>query len=222
MNTSFAGRILILLSNIYSLGDRSGVNLKGSFNESNRTDWQGKEEWENEKSKSQEDTRGEDKNGDAKMEDKEVQDERLKKDPSPSSSSKPPLPDQNTLYHTLWSLQTFFSNPLLLTNTTSPQSLSEFKSSLQTVLAAFKQETKKEKEMQAKGDKEEREKEKERDRGRKRRLEEDGMDIVEEEFLGPSGRRRRDQGEEEHFFIPKYLTGRTIFELEVCQIDLSD
>lgn len=36
-NTVFCGRILMLLSNVFPLGERSGVNLKGEYNVDNIT-----------------------------------------------------------------------------------------------------------------------------------------------------------------------------------------
>ncbi|PWN25696.1 hypothetical protein BDZ90DRAFT_233707 [Jaminaea rosea] len=90
-----AGRILALLAEVFPLGERSGVNLKGEFNVGNvtRVDEDEVQRWEK--------ARGRD-------EEKEEEEEQRETDPASQAAR-----DTN-FYRDFWGLQGVFSNPAVL------------------------------------------------------------------------------------------------------------
>ncbi|GAA5962896.1 hypothetical protein JCM3765_005910 [Sporobolomyces pararoseus] len=147
-----SGRILMLLSSVYPLGEKSGVNLRGNFNLGKGTVWEQdsttitETEMETEKNREEKELVKEEKVEKMEVEEGE-EDEELNK------------ASNTSFYSTFWSLQKYFNNPHLLfttttttTSTTSASSTSDstppiqnLHSSLLTVLNAFSTETKKEK-----------------------------------------------------------------------------
>ncbi|CEQ40951.1 SPOSA6832_02625 [Sporobolomyces salmonicolor] len=124
-----SGRILMLLSSVYPLGEKSGVNLRGNFNVGKGT------VWEEEAAKEMDGARE-----DAQKEEGEREREQEKME-SPSS-----------FYATFWSLQRYFNNPPLLfasptTTSASETPLATLQEGLRKTLSAFASETKKEKEL---------------------------------------------------------------------------
>lgn len=112
-NAQFSGEIAIFLARAFPLTEKSGLNIRGSFNTDNVTFYEGGE------------TSAQEKEQDVLMEDKN----------SPSNTSKG-LTEEQTLYRQFWSLQSVFSNPTQLT--TSSEALAEFKTTLSEILAELK------------------------------------------------------------------------------------
>lgn len=86
-----SGRILSLLSSVFPLGERSGVNLRGEFNIGNVTKVEDPSETEEEKLPASEE-------------------EEVDKDADPSALAA----KDDSFYGTFWSMQQYFSNPPLL------------------------------------------------------------------------------------------------------------
>ncbi|CAO1638492.1 unnamed protein product [Sympodiomycopsis kandeliae] len=89
-----SGRILALLSNVFPLGDRSGVNLRGEFNVANVTNIDSSDSTEVE----------------TKQGDQEQEEEDTDKDADPSALAA----KDDAFYNSFWGLQRYFSNPVLL------------------------------------------------------------------------------------------------------------
>ncbi|GAA5921157.1 hypothetical protein JCM3775_004118 [Rhodotorula graminis] len=189
-----SGRILLLLSSVFPLGEKSGVNLRGGFNLGKGSVWEQEvkaKEIEGAKAdaakEEQDQAEGKGKEGeDAKMGDVE-EGEEAEAGSSGTSSG---------FYATFWSLQRVFNNPHLLFSPAPPSSSSSPLADLQTgvrkTLAAFDAATKKEKELSgtaAKGDKA-------------------------APARGGEGAKEADEGLEEYFF-PKFLTSRNLLDLEL-------
>ncbi|GAA6063039.1 hypothetical protein JCM10212_001018 [Sporobolomyces blumeae] len=128
-----SGRILMLLSSVYPLGEKSGVNLRGNFNIGKGTVWDAEPDAKKEGGEG----KGEETD---KMEVEEGEEEEAKDAINASSSE---------FYATFWSLQRFFNNPHLLFTSTSadPKPLTDLHSALTSTLSVFAAETKKEKEL---------------------------------------------------------------------------
>ncbi|KAG0329690.1 DNA repair protein rad50, partial [Podila humilis] len=119
-NTVFCGRILMLLSNVFPLGERSGVNLKGDFNLENITPIESE---------------------DASV----VPDLTPSTTPKPAvesmdvdedkSKTITPAGKESDFYKEFWSLQKFFCNPALLAN--SPENMSILRKGIEDTLARF-------------------------------------------------------------------------------------
>ncbi|KAG0355883.1 hypothetical protein BG005_005186 [Podila minutissima] len=125
-NTVFCGRILMLLSNVFPLGERSGVNLKGEYNVDNITP--------------------------IESDDVSVVPDLT---PTPSSSSMESMDDNNTelmdvdegtdvqkaaktdsdFYKEFWGLQRYFNNPTILAH--SPENMNKLKKGIEDTLARF-------------------------------------------------------------------------------------
>lgn len=114
-DTVFCGRILIFLSLVFPLSERSAVNLRGEYNTDNITTFEEAQKGESQGS-----------SGDHGA--------------MTSSNIPPILPPvgedlgalSNSIYETFWSLQTYFNNPMLLL--TGPAILAKFHKSLGAVL----------------------------------------------------------------------------------------
>lgn len=89
-----SGRILSLLSAVFPLGDRSGVNLRGEFNTANVTRIE----------EQQQHGRDDHRDGD------EDEDDEARKDADPSALAA----RDDSFYTSFWGLQRYFSNPTLL------------------------------------------------------------------------------------------------------------
>ncbi|KAJ7070684.1 THO complex subunit 1 transcription elongation factor-domain-containing protein, partial [Mycena amicta] len=130
--TIFCGRILTLLSAIFPLGERSGVNLRGEYGPT----WDGV--WISPATMEQ----------DVVMEDvkkEETEEEMQVDEPKISHGSATPPQDKNhDFYNTFWSLQLFFSKPPLFA---VPNTFDEFKDAVSKVLPVIKEATAKERAM---------------------------------------------------------------------------
>ncbi|KAL1874310.1 hypothetical protein Daus18300_003674 [Diaporthe australafricana] len=183
-DTSFSGRVFIFLFQSFPLGDKSSVNLRGEYHTQNVTIYD-----------------QEASNGDTSEDKMDVDSEAILAGDRPGpakavsfsdkkEATEKPL-DADALYPVFWSLQESFNQPKKLF---SPTHFSQFKTSLQATMAAFKarpvqQEPKSSK--QAEDSK----------RGLKRKRSSDVDAIVDT-------------------FNPKYLTSRDLFELEIGDLSL--
>lgn len=136
-----SGRILLLLSSVYPLGEKSGVNLRGNFNVGKTTSWEKEEEKEKEpKVEVIEVDEDEKIDGEKSEGEKETKKMEVEEGEEPEAEQKPtgnpavgaslhfpsPSPlaslvlivtsadDPSTFYPLFWSLQPIFSNPPLL------------------------------------------------------------------------------------------------------------
>ncbi|KAF9338139.1 hypothetical protein BG006_010249 [Podila minutissima] len=124
-NTVFCGRILMLLSNVFPLGERSGVNLKGEYNVDNITP--------------------------IESDDVSVVPDLT---PTPSSSStddsnaelmdidegtdvQKAAKTDSDFYKEFWGLQRYFNNPTILAH--SPENMNKLKKGIEDTLARFSQ-----------------------------------------------------------------------------------
>ncbi|KAK4705976.1 THO complex subunit 1, partial [Phenoliferia sp. Uapishka_3] len=188
----FSGRILMFLSTVFPLGEKSGVNLRGNFNIGKETVWEEPEvKVEDEKT------------GDvvvklAADDDDDVQIMEVVEEGAPTS------PPKEDFYTTFWSLQRYFNNPPLLFSPASPSTYSTpsnttpappqdhyslFHTSLQKTLDVFAAATKSEKELSGAG---------------------------KEKAVGaPAPLPGAGEEELEHYFFPKFLTSRKLLDLEI-------
>ena len=135
----FSGRILMFLSSVFALGEKSGVNLRGNYNISRVTTWE-----------------------DPLPVDELVIEETAEGDKPVKGGDQPdpivPAPPRPDFYATFWSLQTFFSNPPTLFSpppasdvpSSSPPPRNQFQAlqdALAQTLDAFAAATKKEREL---------------------------------------------------------------------------
>ncbi|KAF8577019.1 hypothetical protein K439DRAFT_1418542 [Ramaria rubella] len=141
-NTMFCGRILIFLSSVFSLGERSGVNLRGDYGP----------QWDSVVPKAKEvppeapaDIK-QNEDEDVKMEGPEKEGEtqssevKMKLPPSEKTEEE----KKEDFYQTFWSLQLPFSRPPLFAHMISFES---FKDSVNAVLPVIAEATKKERAM---------------------------------------------------------------------------
>ncbi|KAF8628277.1 hypothetical protein AX15_004041 [Amanita polypyramis BW_CC] len=128
--TIFCGRILTFLSEVFPLGERSGVNLRGEYGPT----WEGVVDL-----------------GRSKKKENEEKDRPFGGKPKPESDgdkmqvdSLPPPPSKEELYHTFWSLQLPFSKPPLFAQ---GDTFPEFRDTVDRVLPVIKEATAKERAM---------------------------------------------------------------------------
>ena len=136
-DAEFAGRIMMLLAGVFPLSERSGVNVLGTFNVTNGTEYETKEEWEHAKLKAEveEEAQG------GMAEDQEEGEEgngRAGNDDPPSGDSILDYP----FYRRFWGVQLAFTNPKSLmpgfkVGAFSGIEMGNFIADVQTVLAAF-------------------------------------------------------------------------------------
>lgn len=122
-NTLFCGRILMFLSGVFPLGERSGVNLRGEYGPM----WEGVKEFEKDR---------------MDVDDKAAA--AAKEKEGSSSNALCFYSFQTELYNTFWSLQLPFSRPSVLT---SPVAFNDFKESVNKILPVIKEATAKERAM---------------------------------------------------------------------------
>ncbi|GAA5900079.1 uncharacterized protein JCM6883_006085 [Sporobolomyces salmoneus] len=224
-----SGRILMLLSSVYPLGEKSGVNLRGNFNIAKGTVWEQEEEVKpldkdrGDESEAKEEgkdesegTKTEEKKVD-KMEVEEGEEEEIKQKASTSSAT--------SFYSTFWSLQKFFNNPHLLFVSPSPapststsssfneNPISTLHSSLLTVLSAFSVETKKEKELSGSTTE---------TSGKGKQVvisssssSNEGLPSSEAVVMGEKDHLDKTEESLEQYFFPKFLTSRNLLSLEL-------
>lgn len=180
----FCGRILIFLSSVFPFGERSGVNLRGEYG----LPWtsvdipiptvdgaamEGVETTTDEL-------------------DAEAEEPKPPVEPQPIQTNDEVAKKKVEFYNTFWSLQTYFARP----QTFSQQAaLPTFKQSVEAVLAALIEATKKERAMTGTGPKG-------AGAGLKRKFSET-LDVPE------------DAGTEQNYFFAKYLTSPDLLEYEV-------
>ncbi|BGP27097.1 THO complex subunit 1 [Rhodotorula toruloides] len=184
-----SGRILMLLSSAYPLGEKSGVNLRGNFNIGKGT------VFEHEAEKEMEGAKEDAKKEDVKMEVEEGEEEELPKDAENQAESNP-----SQFYTTFWSLQRIFNNPPLLfaahpaaSTSTDADPFRTLQNGLRQTLAAFAAATKKEKELAGSA----------KEGVLSGKAEESEVNAEEKEGL-------------EEYFFPKFLTSRNLLELELA------
>ncbi|GAA6016092.1 hypothetical protein JCM11491_000665 [Sporobolomyces phaffii] len=222
-----SGRILMLLSSVYPLGEKSGVNLRGNFNTQKGTVWEQDETVDDEAkpekagSESKADnereptpgdkddaegksgTNGQSKRDKDKMEVEEGEEAEQGGKPKASSPS---------FYSTFWSLQRYFNNPHLLfasdpaSPTLSP--LTTLHSSLLTVLSTFAAETRKEKELTGSGSSEPA-------AAAKGKARVETATAVEAMMTGEKDELDKTEESLEQYFFPKFLTSRNLLSLEL-------
>ncbi|BGP02885.1 hypothetical protein RTG_02997 [Rhodotorula toruloides ATCC 204091] len=185
-----SGRILMLLSSAYPLGEKSGVNLRGNFNIGKGT------VFEQEAEKEMEEAKEDAKKEDVKMEVEEGEEEELPKDAENPAESNP-----SQFYTTFWSLQRIFNNPPLLfaappvaSTSADADPFRTLKNGLRQTLAAFAAATKKEKELAGSA----------KEGAVSGKAKESEVDA--------------EEGLEEYFF-PKFLTSRNLLELELAAVN---
>ena len=205
----FCGDVFVFLFQVFPLGDKSAVNLRGEFHVENTTtfDPEPDDEVETEVVAPNEEQR----NGDAMQidttqqtgtksdnvtqgagkhnDDLEVQPstrpsyakDGLAKDPSQNEKTKVEVPDSRTLYSTFWSLQHIFSNP---TKSFDTEAFAGFKKGLELAFTKFKATPK--------------------------------VPRV----TAQSRKRKREEGDSDFAstFNPKYLTSRDLFDLELSDL----
>lgn len=132
-HTVFVGRVLSLLSSVFPLGERSGVNFKGDFNIDNKTTWDevtslededeyspAAEEEEEEEEKADNDDDDEEKEADIRLGDEGSK--KRKADAGIEEKEATKLSDEELLdsihdpnfYILFWQIQAWFANPALL------------------------------------------------------------------------------------------------------------
>ncbi|GAA6020888.1 hypothetical protein JCM8202_005484 [Rhodotorula sphaerocarpa] len=191
-----SGRILMLLSWVYPLNEKSGVNLRGLFNVDKGFSF---EEPEPAKAEGQEAAEGEAAGGQAKMEVEEGEE---------AEEGKESAEDPAAFYSTFWSLQRYFINPPLLfaapkvapagpSTSAGPESFPALRDNVRKTLSAFNAATKKAKDLAGSS----KESSESRDAGKARQADADMADS--EPAL-------------EEYFFPKFLTSPDLLDLELA------
>ena len=242
-HTVFVGRVLSLLSSVFPLGERSGVNFRGDFNVDNKTTWDeviveeeeyspaAESEDDEDKASAQKDTEGGDRDrepAEGKEGGKPSDEELLKSIHDPA------------FYTLFWQIQAWFANPTLLFASQPDQSIAlpkgvpdpvpggtpsmmrTFRISTRHVLDVFGAVGRREKELEGKADTGKQEIDSQAKHT-------NGVTEWPEagEQVNETSRKKRkidsitdnaDDDEEEKdidSFFPKYLTGRNLFEYEL-------
>lgn len=198
-DTPFCGRVFIFLFQVFPLGDKSSVNLRGEYHVENVTTYDetpadgGVEKMEVDDAETKTETAAADANG--------------KQPPTGPAADEKPKTDFAALYPIFWSLQASFSQPKKLFD---PTHFAQFKAGMDASLAAFQQIS-----SQDNSRKQRQLDESRRGVKRKRDKEEKEMkEVKETKEVKPS----EDKDEEDELadtYNPKYLTSRDLFELEV-------
>ncbi|KAI8613097.1 THO complex, subunit THOC1 [Chytriomyces sp. MP71] len=188
-HTVFCGRILLFLTAAFPLTERSGVNLRGDFNVDNTT------------VVVQEDLDVDFPAG--AFEGMEVDEAPPGVDlPEKQTKKRKPVSEKDMQFHqTFWSLQPYFSHPILVL--TNPIEWKKMEAAVEVVLQAFEAEN--ELEFKSVSD-------------RKRKTTSDNG-----ESHNPGGRRNlgtqnNDLDLADEYFFPKFLTSRNLFELQMKDI----
>ncbi|KAL1902562.1 hypothetical protein Sste5346_001004 [Sporothrix stenoceras] len=191
-DTPFCGRVFIFLFQVFPLGDKSSVNLRGEYHVENVTTY--------------DETpvkTGTEEDGGEKM---EVDEATTTTTATTATADEKPKTDFAALYPIFWSLQTSFSQPKKLFD---PAHFAQFKAGMDASLAAFQQissqdNSRKQRQLdesrrgvKRKRDKEEKEKE--------------VKDVVKTEA-------KNEEDELADTYNPKYLTSRDLFELETSDL----
>ncbi|CED83543.1 Nuclear matrix protein [Phaffia rhodozyma] len=142
----FCGRILSFMSSAFGLGARSGVNLRGDFNTKNETDFEDLQKDEkpmgDEEAKEKDVVMEEDEKADQKkeedsdkkdegeimeeLEEGETHDEETATSSEKAKANGPTVELKEPFYTSFWCLQPYFTNPSLLTTSSSTSATSVF------------------------------------------------------------------------------------------------
>lgn len=128
----FAGRILMFLSGVFPLGEKSGVNLRGNFNHGKVVAFEEEEEVKDEK---------------MLVDEAEVEGEKKEGEEEDRTATTDPL---TTFYPVFWSLQRVFVNPPALfapKKSDGQDPFDKLKNGLEKTLEVFAEQTKMEKEV---------------------------------------------------------------------------
>ncbi|KAF9915486.1 hypothetical protein BX616_006052 [Lobosporangium transversale] len=131
-NAVLCGRILMLLTGVLPLKERSGVNLRGEFNLDNITllegdDGQAASDFTQSHGKSS-------KTGEAGVPNTEIMD--VDEDPNTTrKGDEDAVYDDSAFYRQFWGLQAFFCNPTTLGN--SPENMTKFRTGIEHTLDKF-------------------------------------------------------------------------------------
>lgn len=210
-DTIFCGRILILLSKSFILGERSGVNLRGEFNTENTTSYDQKPLVVEDEAMDVDAVVGSTvdeaiaANSEAEVtvtvtktpSDDPVQSGKTVSPNTDDLKAEKEVPSADSLYPTFWSLQNYFSNP---TKLFERDAFDTFKSGLAATIFKFKaidEEQQKQGAINGAGDD-----------GRSRGTGVMGAVVSEK-------RKRPSENDPAAHFNPKYLTSRELFDLEV-------
>lgn len=133
-DTAFCGRVFIFLFQVFPLGDKSSVNLRGEYHIGNVTTY---EEYPEEEGKMEVDTQDE-TTQEPPQEEKPATDKNGKPlrngDKKKREEEKPPLPPTE-LYKLFWPLQETFSQPLKLFQ---PDTFKSFRAGVEETVRKFK------------------------------------------------------------------------------------
>ncbi|KAG0339022.1 hypothetical protein BG000_002987 [Podila horticola] len=126
-NTVYCGRILMLLSNVFPLGERSGVNLKGEYNLDNITPIESDDvSVVPDLTPTPSSSSLDDNNNVLTVERMDVDEGAYVQTPTRTGSD---------FYKEFWGLQRYFNNPAILAN--SPENMSTLKKGIEDTLARF-------------------------------------------------------------------------------------
>ncbi|ORY52100.1 hypothetical protein BCR33DRAFT_712307 [Rhizoclosmatium globosum] len=163
----FSCRILLFLTSVFALTERSGVNLKGDFNTDNTTI---------------------------------LSEDDLNTETAMDVDSSLPAANDKRFYHTFWSLQRFFSDPLIVLK--SPAEWSKMESAIEAVLAVFEAEN--DTDLKSGSD-------------RKRKASAMNSASASSNDIG-GGTADKELDLKDEYFFPKFLTSRNLFELQIKDI----
>ncbi|SCZ96886.1 BZ3500_MvSof-1268-A1-R1_Chr4-1g06819 [Microbotryum saponariae] len=199
----FSGRILVFLSSVFPLSEKSGVNLRGNFNTGKKTLYdedagrKGEEEGKKEGRENGEETDPEQEE-DGKDRQKAADQE---KETEPTAEVKEDKVD--SFYPIFWSLQRIFTDPVGLVASPppvrGPDALDELRLQLSKTLDMFAVETKKEKNLTGAAT----DPTKVVANGKALTLAMVTDGLVDEEALG-------------EYFFPRFLTSRNLLKLELA------
>ncbi|KAM0748103.1 hypothetical protein T439DRAFT_328082 [Meredithblackwellia eburnea MCA 4105] len=189
----FSGRILMFLSSVFPLGEKSGVNLRGNFNTGKGTVWE--EDVADEKAK-MEGLENEKMEGVVEEEEEEGESKEAVEEKDDDPAADP------SFYNTFWSLQRSFNNPPSLfaspsapstplpsSNATTGSQFPLLKNAIEKTLKVFARQTKMEREVAGSGVKEKQELEM--------------LEMAKEKVM-------------EHYFFPMFLTSKNLLGLELA------
>jgi THO complex subunit 1 len=239
-HTVFVGRVLSLLSSVFPLGERSGVNFRGDFNVDNKTTWDEVAIEEEEYSPEAESPEDEEKSKETEIADSIKESADAGKD-KPSDEDLLKSIQDPTFYALFWQMQAWFANPNLLFALKadesialpkgvadpipggSPSMMRTFRISTKHVLDVFGAVGRREKELEGKADNTKQENDLQaRHPNGVTELPDAGQQVDE-----VSRKKRKtdnvkgepdedvEQEKDTESFFPKYLTGRNLFEYEL-------
>ncbi|CAK7227876.1 hypothetical protein SBRCBS47491_006717 [Sporothrix bragantina] len=191
-DTPFCGRVFIFLFQVFPLGDKSSVNLRGEFHVENVTTYD----------KTPAKAGGDEEDGAAEkmdVDDVQEKDDAAGKKVAGKDKKHPPT-DFAALYPIFWSLQESFSQPKKLFE---PTQFSQFKAGMDASLAAFQQ-------ISSQDDSRKSRQMDDSKRGAKRKRDKEEAEVKEI---------KADKEDElADTYNPKYLTSRDLFELETSDL----